>query len=188
MGLMAPTPPALRSATQVEWLGCWALLLWVFLWALIYTPASRYIPFDWFWLSLYGVLSLALLFAQIKRSEQVASVLFHFQWMLTLFPLTFLIVFGTLLSYTLARLGRIPFPHQPGPEVIGINLVFLYHGWMLLFASVLIASLLLQGLITRSIGSSLGRKTCWLISMVAWGAFFVVVECDPLRFLDWLGG
>jgi hypothetical protein len=188
MGLTAPTPSVLRSPAPVEWLGSWALLLWVFFWALIYTPASRYIPFDWFWLSLYGVLSLALLLAQIKRSEQAASVMFHFQWMLTLFPLTFLIVFGTLLSYTLARLGGIPFPHQPGPEVIGMNLFFLYHGWMLLFASLLIASLLLHRLITRSLRSSLGRRKCWLISMLAWGGFFVVVEFDPLHFLYWLGG
>jgi len=135
----------------------------------------------------YVLASIAFLAFRVFSRKEVNPVFSHLQALAASIPSTFFLVVAIFIVYTIAKLGRLPLPHQPGPDAIGVSLSFLLFSWAAMVGVFLIGYLVVYHFGKVQWRNSPRRISAILIFACLWIGLFVFMKGDPVGFFDWIG-
>ena len=171
--------------SKTGWLALWAVLLWIGLAELCFTRVAGPLASNGDLLA-YVSLVFGFVITRATRRDRLSSFLFQMQCMISLLPLAYMLTMAGFVGHVLVRLGRIPYPHQPNPDTIGIGAFMFTTVYLLICGTFLVTYVFLHRSSERLWTNSAIRGVCFICSVMCWLAFLAVKNYDPLHFLDWL--
>jgi hypothetical protein len=170
-----------------RWLPLWALLLWLTFSVFIFTHVGGLLA-DYADVLVYGIFVIAFFLTSALHREILAATLFHLQCLFSFLPVSFLFTEILFIIYTLLRLGHLPYPNQPDPNMIGLGLATFAVVWLVAWAVCLaIYTVILRRTATTLWTNPARHRACWTFCVLVWLLFRLVWRFDPLGFFEWLG-